>query len=126
MPDTAIPDTRIILAGIWISVMLTFLLGDVLRIFAGHVEPGKIKDLEPSQGVWLGIAVLMVVPIVLVVLTLILPYPAIRWINIIAAVFWIIFNLIGLPYEGAYDNFLIVVSIIFNLITIYFAWNWVI
>ncbi len=28
-------DVRITLSGLWIAVMLTFLLGDVLRIFAG-------------------------------------------------------------------------------------------
>ena len=35
-------DTRVILAGLWVAVMLTYLLGDVLRIFAGDVEPGKL------------------------------------------------------------------------------------
>ncbi len=27
-------DTRIVLSGIWVATMLTYLLGDVLRIFA--------------------------------------------------------------------------------------------
>lgn len=45
---------------------------------------------------WFGIAVLMLIPIVMVVLTLTLKYPAIRWANIIVAIFWIVFNLIGL------------------------------
>ena len=31
---------RIVLAGAWISLMLIYLLGDVIRIFAGHVEVG--------------------------------------------------------------------------------------
>jgi len=35
-------DTRIILSGLWVALMLTYLLGDVLRIFAGDFEPGKI------------------------------------------------------------------------------------
>lgn len=117
-------DTRIILSGIWVSVMLTYLLGDVLRIFAGDAEPGKIFGAQPSQFVWLGIALIMLVPIVMVVLTLTLPYPAIRWVNIVVAIFLIIFNLFGLPYPGAYDNFLIIVSIVFNGLTIWYAWNW--
>lgn len=105
--------------------MLTFLLGDVLRIFAGDFEPGKISGVEATQVMWLAIAVIMLIPIVMIVLTLLLPFPAIRWVNIVAAIFWIGFNLMGLPYEGAYDNFLIGVSFVINGLTIWYAWKWV-
>ncbi len=119
-------DTRIILSGLWVALMLTYLLGDVLRIFAGDFEPGKIAGgFQPTQVMWLGIAVLMLIPIVMVVLTLTLKYPAIRWVNIIVAIFFVIFNLFGLPYPGAYDNFLIIVSFVFNTLTVWYAWNWV-
>lgn len=117
-------DTRITLSGLWVALMLTYLLGDVLRIFAGDFEPGKIKGVQVTQGMWLGIAVLMLIPIVMVVLTLMLPYPAIRWANIIVAIFLVVFNLFGLPYPGAYDNFLIVVSFVFNALTVWYAWSW--
>ena len=69
-------------------------------------------------------AVIMLIPIVMLVLTLTLPHPAIRWVNILAAIFLVIFNLIGLPYKGAYDNFLIIVSIVFNVLTVWYAWKW--
>ena len=119
-------DTRIVLSGIWASLMLTYLLGDVLRIFAGDFEAGKLAGgFQPSQGMWLFVAVVMLIPIVMVVLTLTVRYPTIRWVTIIAAVFLIIFNLAGLPYPGAYDNFLIAVGIVFNALTIWYAWKWV-
>ncbi len=118
-------DTRIILSGLWVAVMLTYLLGDVLRIFAGDVIPGEILGMKPTQGIWLGIAVLMLIPIVMVVLTLTLKYPAIRWANIIVAIFFVVFNLMGLPYKGAYDNFLIIVGFVFNALTVWYAWQWV-
>jgi len=117
-------NTRIILAGLWVSVMLTYLLGDVLRIFAGHVEPGTIDGAPASQAMYLFIAAIMLVPIVMVVLTLTLPYPAIRWVNIIVTIVVVIFNLFGLPYKGMYDNFLIGVSIVFNALTVWYAWQW--
>ena len=120
-------DTRIILSGLWVATMLTYLWGDVLRIFAGDVEPGKLQSGVPgSQGMWLLIAIIMLVPIVMLVLTLTLPYPAIRWVNIVVAIIVVIFNLVGLPYEGAYDNFLIGVSFVFNALTIWYAWKWVV
>lgn len=118
-------DTRILLSGLWVATMLIYLLGDVLRIFAGDFEPGKLAGgFQPTQGMWLLIAVIMLIPIVMVVLTLTLKYPAIRWVNIIVALFFVVFNLFGLPFPGAYDNFLIIVSFVFNALTVWYAWNW--
>jgi hypothetical protein len=105
--------------------MLNNLWGDALRIMAGDVQLGEIEGVVPTQGIWMGIAVLMLIPIVMVVLTLTLKYPAIRWANIIVAIFFVVFNLFGLPYPGAYDNFLIIVSFVFNALTVWYAWKWV-
>jgi hypothetical protein len=106
--------------------MLTYLWGDVLRIMAGDVEPGMLREGVPAtQGMLLFIAAIMLVPIVMVVLTLTVKYPAIRWVNIIVAIVVVVFNLVGLPYKGAYDNFLIIVSFVFNALTVWYAWKWV-
>ncbi len=36
-----------------------------------------------------------------------------------------LFNLVGLPtYPSLYDKFLLVVSMVFNGVTIWYAWNW--
>jgi hypothetical protein len=118
-------ETRILLAGLWAATMLTYLLGDVMRIFAGDFKAGEISGVQGSQGVYLLVAAIMLVPILMLVLTLTLPHPAIRWVTIVTAVLLILFNLVGLPYDGAYDNFLIVVSIVFNGLTIWYAWKWV-
>ena len=70
-------------------------------------------------------AVLMLIPILMVFLVLVLPQPASRWANIIVAGFFILFNLAGLPtYPSLYDKFLLVVSMVFNGVTIWYAWNW--
>jgi len=35
-------------------------------------------------------------------------------------------NLIGLPsYPGAYDKFLIIVGLVFNVLTVWYAWKWI-
>jgi hypothetical protein len=106
--------------------MLTYLLGDVLRVFAGDFESGQLAGgVQPTQAMWLLIAAIMVIPIVMVVLSVTLKHPAIRWVNIVAAVFLVLFNIAGLPYPGAYDSFLIGVSFAFNALTIWYAWKWV-
>ena len=117
-------DVRITLSGLWIAVMLTYLLGDVLRVFAGHFVSGEIQGKMVSQGTWVLIAALMLVPIVMLVLSLTVPYPAIRWVTLVVAAGSVIFNLAGLPYEGAYDNFLIGVSVVFCLLIGWYAWTW--
>ncbi|MBL8078519.1 MAG: hypothetical protein JNM55_11195 [Anaerolineales bacterium] len=122
-------DVQIKLSALWVATMLTYLLGDVLRIFSGDFKAGEMGStggMKLTQPMMLGIAVLMVIPIVMVFLTLVLGNPANRWANIILAVFFFIFNLIGLPtYPSAYDKFLIAVSLVFNGITIWYAWNWI-
>ena len=121
-------DVRIILSALWVCLMLTYLLGDVLRIFSGDFKAGEMggKPFQMTQPMWLGIAALMLIPIIMVLLSLILPYPVNRWANIIVAVFFFIFNLIGLPtYPSAYDKFLIAVGLVFNAVTVWYAWNWV-
>jgi len=119
-------DIRIILSGLWVSLMLTYLLGDVLRIFSGDFKAGEIGGMGASQALYLGMAILMLIPIAMVSLSLTLKYPFIRWANIVVAILLFIFNLIGLPtYPSAYDKFLIVVGLIFNGLTVWYAWRWV-
>jgi hypothetical protein len=119
-------NVRITLSIIWIAVMLTYLLGDVIRIFAGDVVLGEIDGAKFTQGMGLGIAALMVTPILMVVLSLVFPHNINRWANIILAVIWFLFNLVGLPsYKGHYDKFLLAVSMVFNIVTVWYAWKWI-
>ena len=122
-------DVKIIISALWVATMLTYLLGDVLRIFSGDfvaMMESMMEGEEFTQVMWLGIAILMVIPAVMVFLSLTLPYPVNRWANIIAAIFWFGFNLIGLPtYPSAYDKFLLIVSMGFNALTVWYAWKWV-
>ena len=102
-------EVRIILSGLWAALMFTYLLGDVMRIFAGDFKAGEMMGgMQASQAMYLGAAILLLIPIVMVVLSLTLKY------------------LVGLPgYSGAYDKFLIIVSLVFNGLTVYYAWKWV-
>lgn len=115
---------RIIEAGLWTALMLIYLLGDVIRIFSGDFEPGKMDGKEGTRAMWMAASVIMLIPIAMLILNLTLMFPAIRIVNIVAAIGIAIFNLMGLPYKGAYDNFLIIVSIIVNGITVFYAWRW--
>lgn len=117
-------ETRIVLAALWGCLMLIFLLGDVLRIFAGDHTAGELAGRTATPGMWLGIAVIMLTPIIMIAMSLVLPYAAARWACVMAGALWIVFNLAGLPYKGAYDNFLIIVSLVFCGAIVWYAWTW--
>ena len=120
-------DVRIKLSALWVALMLTYLLGDVLRIFSGDFEAAKTEGMMGiSPGFYLGMAALFVLPIVMGFLSLTLPYPVNRWANIILAILFFAVNLVGLPtYPSLYDKFLIVVGLVFNALTVWYAWRWV-
>lgn len=114
------------LAALWVALMLTYLLGDVLRIFSGDFEPGEIGGMQVSQWAYLGMAAMFVLPAVMVYLSLTLANPINRWANIVLAGLFFLINVVGLPtYPGAYDKFLIVVGLGFNVLTVWHAWRWI-
>lgn len=119
-------EVQIKLSALWVALMLTYLLGDVLRIFSGDFEAAKVAGrMELNQGFLLGMAALFVIPIAMIFLSLTLNQPVNRWANIIVAVVFFLVNLVGLPtYPSAYDKFLIVVGLVFNALTVWYAWRW--
>jgi uncharacterized membrane protein len=118
-------DTKLIISATWVVTTLIYLYGDVLRIYYSGEKAKALAGMNLNQFVWLGIAVLMLTPILMVFLTLVLPQPASRWANIIVAAFFFLFNLVGLPtYPPLFDKFLLAVSMGFNVVTIWYAWNW--
>lgn len=118
-------NTRIILSGTWVVATLLYLYGDVLRIYHGGDGAKALANMNLNQFAWLGIAVLMMTPVLMVFFSLVLPQPVARWANIIVAAFFFLFNLVGLPtYPPLFDKFLLAVSMGFNAATIWYAWNW--
>lgn len=117
--------TRITLSAFWVALVLTYLYGDVPRILSGDMKAQETTVAKFTQGMWLGIAIWVAVPIAMVVLSLTLDYPVARWANIIIAILLFGFNLIGLPtYPSAYDKFLIVVGLVWNAVTVWYTWKW--
>lgn len=117
-------DTRIILSGAWVTVMLLYLMGDVLRLYSGDFSRMEAKE-PSSSSKWLFAAIIMLIPILMVFLSLALPLSINRWTNIIASVGFFLFVLIDLrSYPSAYDRLLLIVSLGFKGIIAWQAWHW--
>jgi hypothetical protein len=118
-------DTKIILSAIWVATMLTYLLGDVLRIFAGDFTPGEMVGGVVSGNMFLIAGIMMLIPVLMVLFSILLPHQPSRWLNIVIAVVFFLFNAVGIPgYPGIYDKVLLSVSLVMNLMVVWFAWKW--
>ena len=53
-------EVRLKLSALWVALMLTYLLGDVLRIFSGDFVAGELDGMQVTQEMYLGLAALMV------------------------------------------------------------------
>ena len=103
----------IVLAYLSIRVVNEFERLVVFRL--GKTSPERVK----------GPGLVILIPIVMIILSLIVAYPLIRWLTIIAAIALFLLNVVGLPtYPGLYDKFLIVVGLVFNVLTVWYAWKW--
>lgn len=117
--------TKIILTGLWAALMFTYLLGDVLRVYSGDVKPGELFGQKAGQPLYLGIAVFMFIPILMIILNLLLSGNILRWLNMIVTLLLFIINLIGVPgYKSWYDVFLIILSLAINVLIFRQAYVW--
>jgi hypothetical protein len=118
-------DVRIILAGLWIATMFNNLYGDVLMIFSGDSDKLFAKQGQFTQVMWVVIALIMATPVIMLVLSLTLQYPMIRWANIVVAILWIVFALGQLNVYPLFNKILISMSMGFHVLIIWNAWKWV-
>jgi hypothetical protein len=120
-------DVRIILSALWVAVEFLYQQGDTQRIYSGDFKPGELDlggMMSPGM-LWMISALTMTIPVIMIILSLILPQNANRWVNIIIAIFFFGYSLLGIGrYPGAYDKFLLAVSMAANGLTVWYAWNW--
>ncbi len=121
-----VTETRIYLSASWAVLMLIYLWGDVLRLMSGNVVAGELGDgVKGTPTMYLFISALMLIPILMVFLSLVLPYDVARWANIILAAFFFLMNITSIhTYPAPFDRFLLAVSLVFNVLTIAYAWRW--
>jgi hypothetical protein len=121
-------DVRIILSALWVAVEFLYQQGDTQRIYSGDFKPGELDlggMMSPGM-LWMISALTMTIPVIMIILSLILPQNANRWANIIIAIFFFSYSLLGIGrYPGAYDKFLLAVSMAANVLTVWYAWKWV-
>jgi hypothetical protein len=118
------------ISALWVGVVLSAHMGDVLRFYEpGIIEQiiaGDVEGMTTTQKGLLLSAIFMAIPIIMAVLSLTLPYNANRWANIIFSIFFFVFTLIWLlTTKAPYKIFLGSISLVFNVLIVWYAWKWV-
>jgi hypothetical protein len=121
--ERILEDVQLKLSALWVAQMLTYFLGGVMKIFAGDFIAGEIDGIQITPIMWLGVAMLMVIPVVMVFLSLTCYWS--RWANIVVAIFFFGLNLMGLfGSPSANEIFLFIVGLVFNALIFRYARRW--
>ena len=121
-------DTRIILSALWVALEFLYQQGDVQRLYSGDFKPGEtdLGGMMSPETLWMIAAITMTIPVAMIVLSLTLPHNTSRWLNIVVGILFFLYTLNGVRmYHGAYDRFLLIVSLVVNALTVWYAWKWV-
>lgn len=126
-------DIRARLSVLWIFATLNYIYADVFVCFdalASKEVRSHFIDFSPRA--WLGIAMLMEIPMVMILLSWILKPSANRWANIIAGVIEtlavLLTQLIGplfkLTTTTSYYVFFGMMEVPCTLLIVWYAWKW--
>jgi len=108
----------------WFGLMLTYLLGDVLRVYEKGQDAAMIDGKRMDENMLLAATGLMVVPIIMGLLNISIEKPFMRWVNIVVSLILLVVNIFGIKtYSGLYDRILIGAGLLINLLIVWFAWK---
>ena len=121
---------KVKLSTLWVFVMFNYLYADVIALF--DAVGSKKGTIYLTQGMWLGIAVLLEIPMATVVLSRVLKYRANRWANIISGAIEttavILFTCVPPLFNGTtvppYYIFFGTIETACTLLIVWYAWTW--
>ncbi|MET0504934.1 MAG: DUF6326 family protein [Luteibacter sp.] len=120
---------RVKLAGLWASLMFCYVYGDFFGLFV----PGRLRDMiagnfgplgPTTQGVLIGVSLLMAVPAVMIFGSLALPATLCRWANALLGIAYTAIML--LTMQGALPFYLVlgVIEVLLSAAIGVYAWRW--
>ncbi|KAA3657901.1 MAG: hypothetical protein DWQ04_26770 [Chloroflexi bacterium] len=118
-------EIKVLLSTLWIFVLLNMIFRDI------HEMPYYIEEwmtqaangAEISELLMLVGGIMVEIPILMVLLSRVLPYRINRWANIIAGVFFIT-SIFGFPPGDLDDFFFVAIEIASSSFIIWQAWTW--
>ena len=118
-------DRKVVLSTLWIFVTLNYLYGDLAMMIFRPAAYERIAA-RMTEGLVLGAAALMEVPIAMILLSRLLKFGANRWTNIVAGIVMTAFDSLTLlgGRPPAFYLFLSTIEIACTLFIVWYAWTW--
>ena len=122
---------KVLFSTLWIFVTMNYIFCDVFTLFHSEslkqLMTGEMGGMEINQSILLSFSILMEMPMVMIVLSRILPYKSNRLANIIVA---LIMTLVQAATLFTDDNtlhyiFFSIIEVGTTSFILYSAWNWV-
>ena len=120
-------DIKVKISTLWIVVMFNMVFADILSFITpgvlAEMMTGYAGDMQITQGMLLGFAILLEIPIMMIFLSRSLSYTANRWANILAPIITILF-VVGGGSAHLHYLFFAAVEVICMLFIMWTAWKW--
>jgi hypothetical protein len=134
--ESIMEDVRLILSALWVAVtfcsVFEAILGFVKPGYLKGVMAGEIDGIQVTQVVLVGNAIMMVIKSVMFFMSLTLPYPMVRWANIILSVAFFVVILMTLGFYFTtnvqtwnYYYYFAATEIVLYALNVWYAWKWV-
>ena len=131
MEDVKI-NVKLKISALWVAVMFIYVYADLKALFIpGFLEliiGGEVfGGIKITQELWLGAAILMTIPSVMIFLSLILRPKVNRWTNIILGIVYTVVNianLLSIEDPWVFFIFYNIVEAVLTLLIVWYAWKW--
>lgn len=120
---------KIKLAGLWVSLVLCYIYGDYFGLYTPNtledIIAGKMGPLgNVTEGILVGVSVMMSIPSLMVFLSLVLKPKISRWLNIIFGIIYTLIMIITIPGSWFYYIYFGIIEIAITLAIVWYAWRW--
>jgi hypothetical protein len=119
---------RFKLSALWASLMFCYIYGDYFGLYVPGQLQGMLAGAGPvgpvSQASLVGTALLLAAPGLMVFLSLALPAPLCRWLNILLGLFYMAVMLLTMPGAWWFYITLGVIEVALSLLIVVYAWRW--
>ena len=127
MRSDMVVHVKLKLSALWVATTLCYLYGDLFGFFRqqtlSEIVAGKAGMIGTQAGL-LAAAVSVAIPSVMVVLSLVLPPNASRWLNVVLGVVYTVISLATMSGGWMYYLFLGVIEAVLTLSIAWNAWRW--
>ncbi len=125
-------DMKMLLSSLWIVATLNYMYADVMALMDAEILADLINGtagggIQVSEGLLLGAAIFMEIPIVMILLSLVLKYRANRWANISIGTIKTVAILSSMffgPHPSLYYMFFGTVETVCTSLIVWYAWKW--